>query len=185
MFYHSNDRIALKEGYSGMKTTIAVLSKRDGNVTLSAQDKQPYVRLGDATVLFDGRIYSPTLGASAAEFVATKLEQADLGKASEAFLKKVEGDFSFFIAEPERIIAGRDPVGVQPLYYGENRTLAALASNRKALWKLGIEKPRSFPPGHLAVVSREGFKFKPVKTLAYSKPKSTTMREAAETLQKL
>ena len=168
-----------------MKTTIAVLSKRDGNVTLSAQDKQPYVRLGDATVVFDGRIYSPTVGASAAEFFAKKLEQADLGKASEAFLKKVEGDFSFFIAEPERIIAGRDPVGVQPLYYGENRTLAALASNRKALWKLGIEKPRSFPPGHLALVSREGFKFKPVKTLAYSQPKSTTMQEAAETLQKL
>src|SRR3972149_3551623 len=185
MFYHSNDRIALKEGYSGMKTTIAVLSKRDGNVTLSAHDKQPYVRLGDATVLFNGRIYSPTVGASAAEFFAKKLEQADLGKAGEALLKEVEGDFAFFIAEPERIIAGRDPVGVQPLYYGENTTIAALASNRKALWKLGIEKTHSFPPGHLAFVSREGFKFKPVKTLVYSKLKAITMQKAAETLQKL
>src|SRR4030042_4639473 len=173
------------EGCVGMKTTIAVLNKRGGNATLSAQDKQPYVRLGDATVLFDGRIYSPTLGASVTEFFAKKLEQADRGKASEAFLKEVEGDFSFFIAEPERIIAGRDPVGVQPLYYGENRNLAALASNRKALWKLGIEKTRSFPPGYLAVVSREGFKFKPVKTLVHSQPKTTTMQEAAETLQKL
>jgi len=168
-----------------MKTTIAVLDKRDNNVTLSSYDEQRCARLGDATVLFDGRIYSPTLGASVTEFVAKKLQQADRGRASEAFLKEVEGDFSFIIAEPDRIIAGRDPVGVQPLYYGENRTLAALASNRKALWNLGIEKTRSFPPGHLAFVSREGFKFKPVKTLTYSQPKSITMQEAAEALQKL
>jgi asparagine synthase (glutamine-hydrolysing) len=168
-----------------METTIAVLNKRGGDVTLSAYDEQRYARLGDATVLFDGRIYSPTLGASVTEFVAKKLEQADRGRASEAFLKEVEGNFSFIIAEPDRIIAGRDPIGVQPLYYGENRALAALASNRKALWKLGIDEAQSFPPGHVAFVSGEGFKFKPVKTLAYSKPKSTTMQEAAETLQKL
>jgi asparagine synthase (glutamine-hydrolysing) len=143
------------------------------------------VCLGDTTVLFDGRIYSPTLGASGTEIIAEKLQRLDHFKASETFLKEVEGDFSFMIAEPERIIAGRDPIGVQPLYYGENRTVAALASNRKALWKLGIEKPLSFPPGHLAFVSREGFKFKPVKTLVYSEPKPATMQKAAETLQEL
>lgn len=168
-----------------MKATIVVFDKRGGNATLSSYDKQHRVRLGDATVLFDGRIYSPTLGASATEVIAKKLQQADRVKASEAFLKEVEGDFSFIIAEPERIIAGRAPVGVQPLYYGENRTVAALASNRKALWQLGIDKTRSFPPGHLALVSREGFKFKPVKTLAYAQPKPVTMQEAAGTLQKL
>jgi asparagine synthase (glutamine-hydrolysing) len=168
-----------------MKTTIASLNKRDGNVTLNAYDEQHCARLGDATVLFEGRIYSPTLDASVTEFVAKKLQQADRGRASETLLKEVEGDFSFIIAEPDRIIAGRDPVGVQPLYYGENRTLAALASNRKSLWKLGIEKTCSFPPGHVAFVSREGFKFKPVKTLVHSQPKSITMQEAAETLQKL
>jgi asparagine synthase (glutamine-hydrolysing) len=168
-----------------MKATIVVLDKRGGNVTLSSYDEQHCARLGDAIVLFDGRIYSPTLGASVKEFFAKKLQQVDRGRASEALLKEVEGDFSFIIAEPDRVIAGRDPVGVQPLYYGENRTLVALASNRKALWKLGIEKTCSFPPGHLALVSREGYKFKPVKTLAYSQPKSITMQEAAETLQKL
>jgi len=168
-----------------MKTTVAVLNKRDGNAKLSSHDKQHCVRLGDATVLFDGRIYSPTLGASGTEIIAKKLQQANHLKASETFLKEVEGDFSFMIAEPQRIIAGRDPMGVQPLYYGKNRRFAALASNRKALWKLGIEKTQSFPPGHLAFVSREGFKFKPVKTLVYAEPKPVTMQRAAATLQKL
>jgi asparagine synthase (glutamine-hydrolysing) len=168
-----------------MKTTTAVLDKKSGNATISSHDKQHRVRLEDATVLVDGRIYSPTLGASVTEIIAKKLQHADHLKAGEAFLKEVEGDFSFIIAEPERIIAGRDPVGVQPLYYGENTTVAALASNRKALWKIGIDETRSFPPGHLALVSREGFKFKPVKTLVYSEPKSVSMQKAAETLQKL
>ena len=168
-----------------MKAALAVLDKRRGNVTLSSHERQHHVRLGDAAVLFDGRIYSPTLGASGTEIIVKKLQQADHLKASETFLKEVEGDFSFIIAELQRIIAGRDAMGVQPLYYGENRNVAALASNRQALWKLGIEKTQSFPPGHLAFVSREGFKFKPIKTLVYSEPKQVTMQKAAETLQKL
>jgi asparagine synthase (glutamine-hydrolysing) len=151
---------------------------------LLSHNRQQHLRLKDATIVFDGRIYSPTPRASASEIIAKKL-QADRGEASEALLKEVEGDFAFFIAEPERIIVGRDPIGVQPLYYGENTTIAALASTRKVLWKLGIEKTHSFPPGHLAFVSREGFKFKPVKTLAYAQPRAITMQEAAETLQKL
>jgi len=148
-------------------------------------NRQQYLRLEGSTIVSDGRIYSPTPRASIVEVFAEKLQQADCGRASEVLLAEVEGDFSFMIAEPERVIAGRDPIGVQPLYYGENRTVAALASNRKALWKLGIEKTRSFPPGHLAFVSREGFKFKPIKTLVYSEPKPETMQKAAETLQKL
>jgi len=168
-----------------MKTAVAVLNKRGDIATLSSYDKQHCVRLGDAMALFDGRIYSPTLDVPVTEIITKKFQQADRLKASEAFLKEVEGDFSFMIAEPERIIAGRDSIGVQPLYYGENRTVAALASNRKALWKLGIQKTRSFPPGHLALISREGFKFKPLKTIVYSKPKSIAMKKAAETLQKL
>ena len=186
MFYHSNDRITLKgEIASGMKATIAVLDKRGDNTTISSHDKQRYVRLGDITVFFDGRLYSPTSSTSDIETIAKKLQKADNLKASETFLKAVDGNFAFIIAEPERIIAGRDPIGVQPLYYGENQSIAALASNRKALWKLWVDEARSFPPGHLAFVSRDGFKFKPVKTLVYSEPKPVTMEKAAETLQKM
>jgi asparagine synthase (glutamine-hydrolysing) len=137
-----------------------------------------HVALENATLIFDGRIYSPT-GTSVAELAA---KNALEGK---ALLKNVEGDFSFFIAQPLRIVAGRDPVGVQPLYYGENERFAALASSRKALWKLGIEKTSSFPPGNLCFATSEGFKFQPVKTLAYSEPEPITMQTAAETLQKL
>ena len=168
-----------------MKATIAVLDKKGGDTTVSAQYNQRCVRLGEATVLFDGKIYSPTSDASGTEIIAERLQRADYFKASETFLKEVEGDFAFIIAEPERVIAGRDPVGVQPLYYGENKSVVALASNRRALWNLGVDEVWSFPPGHLGFVTREGFKFKPVKTLVYSEPKQVGMQEAAGTLQKL
>ncbi len=83
------------------------------------------------------------------------------------------------------IAAVRDPIGVQPLYYGENTEVAAFASNRKALWQLGIEKPTSFPPGNLGLLSKEGFQFKPVKTFTYAEPKQITLDNAAGELQKL
>jgi asparagine synthase (glutamine-hydrolysing) len=168
-----------------MKSTVAVLEKREEKVILSHYKKQHCLCLEDAKVLFDGRIYSPDPSVSGTQVFVENLQGANRTKASEAFLKEVDGDFSFIIAEPKRIIAGRDPIGVVPFYYGENSNIAALASNRRALWKLGIDETKSFPPGHLASVSREGFKFKPVRTLVSSPAKMITMQEATQTLLKL
>jgi asparagine synthase (glutamine-hydrolysing) len=148
------------------------------------QHKPQLARFTNATLVFEGRMYSATQRVPVVEAIAKKMHQ-NRGKALETLLEEAEGDFSFVIAEPETIIAGRDPIGVQPLYYGENKVVAALASNRKALWKLGIEKTQSFPPGNIAYVSRKGFRFKPVKTLVYSKPKPIAMEKAAMALQKL
>ena len=190
---HSEDFVVVSPSMVGIKKGIGALQSQGldsptvvGYAFSKAHPnaKPQCVRFEDATLVFDGRIYQPTQ-TSVTELVAKKLHQEDRGNAFAALFEEVEGDFSFLIAEPEIIIAGRDPVGVQPLYYGENRIIAALASDRKTLWKLGIEKTESFPPGHLAFVSRKGFKFKPVKTLVYSKPEPATMREAVETLQKL
>jgi len=186
---HLDDfRIATPTVCMGEKDADNLQSQRVKSVTAVGYtipcDETQSARLENATLVFAGRIYSSTQ-TPIADSIAKKLEH-NRDNAVEALFDEVEGDFAFILAEPEIITAGRDPIGVQPLYYGENRSVAALAANRKALWKLGIEKAQSFPPGHLAVVSREGFKFKPIKTFNYAKqPKPTTMQEAAETLQKL
>ena len=103
----------------------------------------------------------------------------------QTLIANADGDYSFLMLKDGWIGAGRDPVGVQPLYYGENQNIAAIATNRKALWKLGIENPFSFPPGNMAFVNREGFQFKPVKTLTFTEPKPITLDEAAKRLQVL
>ncbi len=136
----------------------------------------------DAAVVFDGRIYSPAPNSSTTE---VEKIQGDYEKAIEGFFRNVEGDFSIVVAKEDRLFAARDPLGVQPLYYGENGATAALASNRKALWKLGVLEPKSFPPGCLAIVTKEGFKLKPVQTLKFTQPKQIGMNEASKKLQNL
>ena len=148
------------------------------------KDKLQLTKTENSTFAFEGRIYSPIPRTNTLKAIAKSLQKGG-ETAIEKLLKDTEGDFSLIIAGPERILAARDPVGVQPLYYGENADVAGLGSHRKALWKLGIEEPRSFPPGHVAFIDQEGFKFKPVKTLAYAKPKQVAMQKAAATLKRL
>lgn len=151
--------------------------------TISLDKPQP-TRLENAALVFDGRIYPPPLKISAAEAIAKTLLQ-NYEENAETLVKEVEGDFAFAIAEPEKLIAGRAAMGVRPLYYGENENFAAIASARKALWKIEIEKTSSFPPGHAALIDKEGFEFKPVKKLVYSEPRRMTMQTAAKELKML
>jgi asparagine synthase (glutamine-hydrolysing) len=147
-------------------------------------DRPQPVELENATLVFEGRIYPSSKGILDIELIKEKLKR-DCAEAAEIFIKKMDGDFVFAVAEPERLIAGRDVMGVRPLYYGENRNLAALASERKALWKIGIEKTDSFPPGHVAIVDKTGLNLKPIKILTPSRPKQITLQTAAKGLQAL
>ena len=176
-----------------IKKSIEPLQTRDINSPIAighifskilTSDKPQPIKMKSATLVFEGRIYQPNVQPPDAEFAAEKLKQNREANA-EVLIKNFEGNFAFAVAESERIIAGRDSLGVYPFYCGENADLAALASGRKALWKIGIKKAYSFPPGHVAVVGKHGFKFKPVKTLAYSRTRQITMRTAAKKLQRL
>lgn len=136
-----------------------------------------------AVVVFDGRIYSSTRKGSNSAFAALKMREPV--EWADALVKNVDGDFAVLAVHSNRIVAARDTVGVKPLYYGETPRLAALASNRRTLWHLGIDEPKSFPPGNVAVATREGFKFKSVKALKFCEPKPSPMADAAAKLQRL
>jgi asparagine synthase (glutamine-hydrolysing) len=142
-----------------------------------------FLKLDDAALVFEGRVYSPIPKTAVMEQVAKEPHHCET--ILQTLIEKADGDYSFLMLKAGWIAAGRDPIGVQPLYYGENKNISAVATNRKALWKLGIENPMSFPPGNLAFVNREGFQFKPIKTLTYTEPKPITMDEAAKKLQAL
>jgi asparagine synthase (glutamine-hydrolysing) len=148
------------------------------------KDKPQPLRLKDATMVFDGRIYPVDAEKPDAEIAAKKLER-NLEQAATMFIKKTEGDFAFAIAKPETIVAGRDTMGVRPLYFGENGDFAALSSERKALWSIGIREVRSFPPGCVSLVGIHGFKFTVAKRIIYSKAKQVTMQTAAHKLKTL
>jgi asparagine synthase (glutamine-hydrolysing) len=150
---------------------------------LDSDAPQP-ITLKDAALAFDGRLYPNIADVSDAKVVAEKL-QKKREENIKALIQRVEGDFALVVAEPNRLVAGRDTIGLRPLYYGESTQYIALASERKAIWKIGIKNSASFPPGHMASINNHGFKFKPVKTLVYSKAKSTSMQVAVKKLQTL
>ncbi len=143
----------------------------------------PQFKLLNNTVsILEGRLYPASFARLHTNILTLPRSSADEGTV-ENLLKRREGDFATVIVKPGIICAGRDPLGVQPFYYGENAELAALASNMKALWKLGVQEPRSFPPGNLAFVTLNGFAFKPVKSITFPRaPLQITLDEAAEKL---
>ena len=149
-----------------------------------ASDKPQPIELENSTLIFEGRIYSDNPRFSDIEFAAEKMKQ-NTRKEAKVLIKNFDGNFAFVIAEPSTLIAGRDSLGVYPLYYGENAELAALASERKALWKIGIRETRSFPPGHIAFVTKHGFKFENVGRLDYPQRTILNMQKATEELQRL
>jgi len=149
-----------------------------------AQDEPHPTQIERTAFVFDGRIYNPRVETSEVDFVAKKL-QADDEAGAEALIRELDGCFAFAFAKDEKLVVGRDSLGLYPLYYGENRDVLAFASERKALWKIGIKEARSFPPGHLIIADKKGLKIKPVKVLKCSATAPASMEEAAKKLQTL
>ena len=51
----------------------------------------------------------------------------------------------------------RDKIGVRQLYYGQNGSFVAFASERKALWKVGLKEPtKGVLPGHAVLIKSNG-----------------------------
>lgn len=64
-------------------------------------------------------------------------------------INMVRGDYSFGVFDGEDIVLCRDKIGVKPLYYGFNNKIKAFASEKKALWTLGICEINTLYPGHI------------------------------------
>lgn len=51
----------------------------------------------------------------------------------------------------------RDRIGVRQLYYADTKNIVAFASERKALWRIGIQEPtRRIMPGRAVIISPHG-----------------------------
>ncbi|MEM2465706.1 MAG: asparagine synthetase B [Candidatus Bathyarchaeia archaeon] len=153
-------------------------------IKILAQDKPCVKQIGNAAFILDGRIYTPNARLPEVDIVAQKLEK-DVEIGAESLLREFDGCFAFVIARDKKLIVGRDTLGLYPLYYGESGDILAFASERKALWKIGIKRTESFPPGSLLIADRRGLKLKPVKILSRSVTAPLLIGEAVKKLQTL
>lgn len=65
------------------------------------------------------------------------------------WIDRLDGMFSFVLASDGSIIAGRDPLGIKPLYVAAASDGLAFASELKAFDGLGFDSVESIPPGSL------------------------------------
>jgi asparagine synthase (glutamine-hydrolysing) len=150
------------------------------------RDQPQPVQGNGFTVVFEGRLFPSPNPRDLPEVkeIVGKLASNPVRNAGN-IIENLEGSYVFALAESNKIVAGRDVFGATPLYYGENDTVCAVASERKALWKIGLEDVRSFPPGQLAVITEHGFSFHPVKELRMPPRETVDMETAARALQLL
>jgi asparagine synthase (glutamine-hydrolysing) len=147
------------------------------------EDTPQILNTNNIILAFEGRIYPSKHLVPPIEL--EKLESNPEGSAS-TILKNCNGAYSFVIVTSDSLIIGRDTLGLEPLYFGKNETLCAFASERKALWKLGLRNVESFPPGNLATVKDDTrLFFRPIKTVKKTALKQQEMESAAKHLQTL
>jgi asparagine synthase (glutamine-hydrolysing) len=154
------------------------------NLSSVVSKDHPQPVLGDDFALvFEGRLFLSS-NMSEVDQVLKRLD-GNLWKNAEDILTKLDGSYVFAIAQSKKAIVGRDSLGVNPLYYGENETVCGVASERKALWTLGIKNVKSFPPGNLMVINAQGFAFHPIKTVTQPPIEHVELEMAAKRLQEL
>jgi asparagine synthase (glutamine-hydrolysing) len=150
---------------------------------VSSHDVLQPVLGNDHALVFDGRFF-PSKEKTSLEEAVSRLKE-NLEENARGVLKELDGAYAFAVSRSDRIIAGRDTYGLIPLYYGENGNTCGLASERKALWALGIRNVRSFPPGNIAVANTEGFTFEKIATTIQPRIRSIGMEAAARRLEHL
>jgi len=153
-------------------------------------DPQPFIDCkGELFLVHDGEIYnseeirrdltSHTFEtAYDSETIVHLIEEkfhSDLDKTLPRVLPQLDGAYTFAVMRGDRIAIARDPVGVKPLYWGENQEFFAFASERKAMWRIGVSNVTPFLPSHIAVMTRRRSILIPSLTL--SKPKTISISQ--------
>ncbi len=83
----------------------------------------------------------------------------DLKDAIKKTVSELDGVYAIVIRDEEtgEIALVRDVMGVRQLYYGQNSQLVAFASERKALWKIGLKEPtQRLHPGSVLIIMPDG-----------------------------
>jgi len=155
----------------------------NSSLSFSRERHQAVLPEKNYTVVLEGHLFLSSKTSDIHE--VARCLKPDFQKGAKGVIRKFDGSYVFAVALPEKILAGRDSFGTEPLFYGENESFCALASERKALWTLGITSAKSFPPGNLAVINASGFDFTPVVTVKQPPQKIMSMEKAASRLQNL
>jgi len=133
---------------------------------------------GSTAFVFEGRLFQHS-SKGAPEFFFEGSGRNE--KRAIDFVRNLNGAYVFALCG-EKTIVGRDVVGTCPLYFGESEEVCAVATERKALWEIGIAETNAFRPGMIALIDRTGFHFKSGRSLVQPRFRELDMESAAQQL---
>lgn len=101
-------------------------------------------------------------------------------------IEKLGAGFSCGILYDNNVILARDIVGIKPLFLGENENLIAFASEKKALWELGIlDSIRPILPGEVVVVNEQSSRGYNLQRYSKNSVVAMSLKDCIRTLEKL
>ena len=123
--------------------------------------RQPYCS-DDRAFILDGEVY-PTGDPRGSEGYSDiqafanifdeHFNENDMKGSSREIIENTDGGFSFGVYFDNKLMVGRDVIGITPMFIGENDEHKAFASEKKALWKLGIvDNIRPITPGECVII---------------------------------
>ena len=107
----------------------------------------------------------------------------DLFEAFNRIAPMLDGVYAVACTDGRSVVIARDLIGVRQLYWGENDELIAFASEKKALWRIGLmDEIRRLLPGEILCISQSGLR-SARRSTDFLKPKGVTIRDFGEALK--
>ena len=155
-------------------------------VACCAQSGHPpgLIRSKTTTVVANGSFFEhPESGA--AEFVQSRIAKSSASLSALKETVEEIGGFACVVVKGKQMYAFRDINGLKPLYYGLDDRLTAVASERKALWRIGLKETSRIPPGYLCAINKSGVRKTRVVGFRRPKEKAMSIDEASSKLEQL
>lgn len=100
-------------------------------------------------------------------------------KVSQA-LTGLDGDYALAVSDGDCIVISRNPLGTRPLYFAEDERFSAFASNKKPLWKMGLDEVRPLRAATLATLHSGGIGIQEASRLNEGESNVISMAEAVD-----
>jgi len=95
------------------------------------------------------------------------------------------GGFAGLVAGKDSLYGFRDVNGLKPLYYARSSGLAGFASERKALWRIGLKTTRAVPPGSVMNLAQAKMVSRRIVRFARPKERKISFGQASAALRQL
>jgi len=180
------------QGSSAMgHTRLAVVGGQHGQQPLASNDRQ-------IVLLHNGEIYNYKALRSSLEnhyqfdtetdsevlvHLLSRHYNGDLFHAFNEIVPQLDGVYAIAASDGKDIVIARDLIGVKQLYWGQNERLIAFASEKKALWSLGMRKGiHRLLPGEVMRLSSFGLE-RTRRTPDFLHAQKPTIHEFGEALE--